>query len=180
MGGINAEVKTMFRSNRQSVHVAIISILLVSMMLTPPGLATLQANNSVLPVPNTHLQPKDVVEIVLDALANNDTPYTDAGIETTFNFASPSNKSQTGPLERFAVMVKGPVYGVMVGHKSHELIETVVNNSRAYQLVRLITAGGAAVHFAFRLGLQPDGEFEGMWMTEAVWPLEAHIEGINI
>jgi hypothetical protein len=121
-----------------------------------------------------------MVEIVLDALANNDTPYVDAGIETTFNFASPSNKAQTGPLERFAVMVKGPVYGVMVDHKSHELVETVVNNSRAYQMVRLITASGAAVHFAFRLGLQPDGEFEGMWMTEAVWPLEAPVEAISI
>jgi len=170
----------MFQSNRHSVQVAVLSILLVSMMLTLPGLATLQASNSVLPVPNTHLQPEDVVEIVLDALANNDTPYTDAGIETTFNFASPSNKSQTGPLEQFAVMIKGPVYGVMVGHKSHELIETVVNNSRAYQLVRLITAGGVAAHFAFRLGLQPDGEFKGMWMTEAVWPLDGAVEGISI
>ncbi len=170
----------MFQSNRHSVHVAVLSILLVSMMLTLPGLATLQASNSVLPVPNTHLQPEDVVEIVLDALANNNTPYVDAGIETTFNFASPSNKAQTGPLERFAVMVKGPVYGVMVGHKSHEMVETVVTDSRAYQMVRLITAGGAAVHFAFQLGLQADGEFEGMWMTEAVWPLEAPVEGISI
>jgi hypothetical protein len=170
----------MFQSNRQSVNVAVLSILIVSMMLTLPGLAALQPLNSLLPAPNTHLQPEEVVEIVLDALANNDTPYLDAGIETTFNFASPSNKTQTGPLERFAVMVKGPVYGVMVGHKSHELVETVVNNSRAYQLVRLITTGGAAVHFAFRLGLQPDGEFEGMWMTEAVWPLEAPVEGISI
>jgi hypothetical protein len=170
----------MFQPSRQPVHTAVISILLVSMILTLPGLTTLQANNSVLPVPNTHLQPEEVVALVLDALANNDTPYVDAGIETTFNFASPSNKAQTGPLERFAVMVKGPVYGVMVGHKSYELVEIVVNNSRAYQMVRLITAGGAAVHFAFRLGLQPDGEFEGMWMTEAVWPLEAPVEGISI
>jgi hypothetical protein len=170
----------MIQSNRQSVQVAVLSILLVTMMLTLPGLATLQANNSVLPVPNSHLQPEEVIEIVLDALANNDTPYVDAGIETTFNFASPSNKAQTGPLERFAVMVKGPVYGVMIGHKSHELVETVVDNSRAYQLVRLITAGGVAVHFGFRLGLQPDGEFKDMWMTEAVWPFEAPVEGISI
>jgi len=170
----------MFQSYRQSVHVAVLSILLVSMMLTQPGLATLQANKSVLLVPNTQLQPEEVVEIVLDALANNDTPYVDAGIETTFNFASPSNKAQTGPLERFAVMVKGPVYGVLVGHKSHQLVETVVSNSRAYQMVRLLSAAGATVHFAFRLGLQTDGEFEGMWMTEAVWPLEAPVEGISI
>ena len=167
----------MFRSNRQPVHVAVLSILLVLMML---NLATLQANNSVLPVPNGRLQPDDVVEIVLDALANNDTPYADAGIETTYNFASPLNKAQTGPLERFTVMVKGPVYGVMVGHKSHQLVETAVDKSRAYQLVRLITAGGVAVHFAFRLGLQSDGEFKDMWMTEAVWPLEAPVEGISI
>ena len=170
----------MFLSIRQPVIAAVLSTLLILIMLPQPGSATLQANSSALPVPDPRLQPEDVVKIVLDALANNDTPYTDAGIETTFNFASPSNKAQTGPLERFTVMVKGPVYSVMVDHKSHELSEIVMSNNRAYQWARLVTANGVAVHFGFRLGLQSDGEFKGMWMTEAVWPLDGAVEGISI
>jgi len=55
-----------------------------------------------------------------------------------------------------------------------------MSNNRAYQMVRLITTSGVAVHFAFRLGLQSDGEFKGMWMTEAVWPLDEAVEGISI
>jgi hypothetical protein len=29
----------------------------------------------------------------------------------------------------------------------------------------------ARVVFAFRLSKQIDGEFDGMWMTDAVWPV---------
>ena len=54
-----------------------------------------------LPQPALNLEPAEIVRIVINALANNDDPYPDAGIETTYNFASPSNKANTGPLERF-------------------------------------------------------------------------------
>ncbi|MFV2032813.1 MAG: DUF4864 domain-containing protein [Gammaproteobacteria bacterium] len=168
--------KSVPRKNNASV----ISILLFSFVLLLPGVAASQAGKQSLPVPNTTLQPVDVVKIILDALANNDTPYPDAGIETTFNFASPANKANTGPLERFTSMVKGPVFGSMVGHKSYEVSEVVMKEYLAYQVVRLITAKGATVHFAFRLGLQNEGEFKGMWMTEAVWPLEEIVEGIDV
>ena len=55
--------------------------------------------------PDPSLSPQDVVSIQIEALRNNDTPYEDRGIEVTFNFASPTNKRATGPLERFKVMV---------------------------------------------------------------------------
>ncbi len=47
-------------------------------------------------------------------------PYEDRGIEVTFNFASPTNKRMTGPLERFKVMVRNSVYGPMINHRSAE------------------------------------------------------------
>ena len=166
-------------SFRRQINTATISILLRLFMLPLLSLATMQAYSLALPVPNPRLQPEDVVEIVLDALAKNDTPYANAGIETTFNFASPSNKAVTGPLDRFITMVKGPVYSVMVDHKSHVLSEVVITNNRAYQWVRLITASGATVHFGFRLGLQSEGKYKGMWLTEVVWPLDADVEGIR-
>lgn len=124
-----------------------------------------------LPRPTVDLEPRDVVKIVINALSNNDRPYADAGIETTFSFASPANRVNSGPLDRFAEMVKGPPYGIMVDHAKSELGEIVLVGAKAYQLVHLTAMDGRAAVFAFRLGKQLDGEFKNMWMTDAVWPV---------
>ena len=126
-----------------------------------------------LPGPSSELQPGDVVRIVIGALARNDEPWADAGIETTYRFASPSNRVVTGPLERFARMVKGPAYGIMVNHAESEFSEVVITGDKAYQMVRVTAADGRTVVFAFRLGRQQEDEFQDMWMTEAVWPVAA-------
>ena len=124
-----------------------------------------------LPQPSLQLEPADVVRIVIEALARNDEPYVDAGIETTFAFASPANKVNTGPLSKFAKMVRNPAYGIMIDHVEREFSEVVTMGDKAYQMVKIVGRNGAEVVFAFRLGRQAEGEFEGMWMTDAVWPV---------
>lgn len=124
-----------------------------------------------LPRPSPELQPSDVVRIVIDALARNDEPHDNAGIETTFYFASPANRTNTGPLDRFTRMVRSPPYGIMIDHVKSEFSEVVFTGNKAYQIVHLTAADGRASVFAFRLGKQQGGEFEGMWMTDAVWPV---------
>ena len=124
------------------------------------------------PQPALDLAPQDVVRIVLAALSNNDDPYPDAGIATTFRFASPQNKVNTGPLERFTSMVKSYPYSDMVDHQESEVSKVVMVGEDAYLLVKLITKDGNEVAYAFRLSQQRDGKFEGMWMTDAVWPVE--------
>lgn len=125
-----------------------------------------------LPRPSAGMQPGEVVRIVIDALANNDYPYPDAGVETTFNFASPSNKALTGPLDRFVRLVKGPVFGQMINHRDSTLSKVVLEGDKAIRLVQIVGANNEMLYFAFRLGLQQEGEYEGMWLTEAVWPLQ--------
>jgi len=147
--------------------------------LSPVIMTAIVFAGSPLARPDAGFQPEEVVKIVINALADNDNPYPDAGIETTFNFASPANKINTGPLERFASMVKGPIFGMMLNHKKSEFSEVVRGENTAYQMVRLLTRDNQEVHFAFRLGLQLDGEYKGMWMTEAVWPLHSMVEGIG-
>lgn len=150
-----------------------IGLLLLALALVSPLSAAADARTDAaqLPRPSADLQPGEVVRIVIDALAHNDVPYADAGIETTFGFASPANRVVTGPLDRFTRMVKSPTYGIMVNHIDSEFSEVVFAGDRAYQMVRLTAASGLSTVFAFRLGKQLDGEFEGMWMTEAVWPV---------
>ena len=141
--------------------------------MTPAAISD-QPARPALPQPSTEREPADVVRIVIEALANNDEPFADAGIATTFAFASPSNKVNTGPLSKFTQMVKNPTYGIMVDHVEHEFSEVVQTDGQAYQMVRIKGASGAQVIFAFRLSLQRDGEFAGMWMTDAVWPVATH------
>ena len=124
------------------------------------------------PKPELHLAPEEVVRIVITALSNNDDPYPDAGIETTFKFASPQNKVNTGPLDKFARMVKNYPYGAMVDHVESDVSEVVMVGPDAYLLVKLIAGDGSEVAYAFRLSQQRDGKYRGMWMTDAVWPVE--------
>ena len=158
-----------------------LAALLIALALTPgaPPEAAIGDKPAAreLPAPSVDYKPEDVVRIVIDALASNDQPFTDAGITTTFAFASPANKVNTGPLERFIRMVKGAPYGIMVDHVDSEFSEVVYTGNTAYQMVRLTAADGRAVVFAFRLSKQLDGEFRDMWMTDAVWPVADAVPG---
>ena len=149
------------------------SLVLLAWTLSMPSSAALDESpaGAGQPRPSVELEPQDVVKIVIDALSSNDRPYADAGIETTFAFASPANRVNTGPLEKFTSMVKGAPYGIMVDHASSEFSEVFLTGNKAYQMVHLTAPDGRAVVFAFRLSRQLDGEFKDMWMTDAVWPV---------
>ena len=153
------------------------AIIILTWALIQPSIAGIEESPASvqLPQPAVELQPEDVVRIVIDALAKNDLPYPNAGIATTFNFASPANKVNTGPLDKFIRMVKAEPYGLMVDHVSSEFSEVVFAGNNAYQMVSLTGSDGRSIVYAFRLSKQQDGEFENMWMTDAVWPVANHL-----
>ena len=80
----------------------VLTILLV--MLFAGGIA--RAADLVVPDPS--IAPEEVVAIQMKALQFNDNPSPDFGIAQTWNFAHPRNRAMTGPLPRFANMLKGP------------------------------------------------------------------------
>ncbi len=147
--------------------------IIVLLLITSASNASLQSDLSStdLPSPSTDYSPEDVVKIVIDALANNNSPFDDAGIVITFSFASPENRSQTGPIDRFIRMVKAAPYGDMVNHSSSRFSEIAMDGDEAYQYVQLTTFDGSQVVYGFRLRKQQAGEYAGMWMTDAVWPV---------
>ncbi len=71
--------------------------------------------------PNSKIKPDKVIEIQLSGLQNNDLIFKDSGIEQTWNFAHPSNKKVTGPLDNFKSMIKGDSYQMMLNHLSHTI-----------------------------------------------------------
>jgi len=93
------------------------------------------------PKPDPSLSPADVVKIQLNALANIDKPSRDAGFETVFGFASPGNRSQTGPVKRFAALVREG-YPALLNHRSATLADTVIQRDEAVQGVEIIDRVG--------------------------------------
>ena len=71
--------------------------------------------------PDPSIAPVEVVAIQLKALQFNDNPEPDFGIAQTWAFAHPRNRAATGPLPRFASMIKGPSYAKMLNHSRHEI-----------------------------------------------------------
>jgi hypothetical protein len=118
--------------------------------------------------PDPSLSPQDVVRIQIEALQNNDTPHENRGIEVTFNFASPANKRMTGPLERFKVMVRNPIYGPMINHRNAKYENLMVEGEFAQIDVIINSKEGEYLGYRFILSRQHGNQYEGSWMTDAV------------
>jgi hypothetical protein len=119
-------------------------------------------------LPDPALSPNEVIDIQLSALQANDTPERDAGIAQTWAFAHPDNQRVTGPLARFAQMIKGPQYQVLLNHRSHEIQEVFRTDTEALFAVIVTSRTGNVVGFRWAVAKVVDGEHAGAWMTTGV------------
>ena len=124
-----------------------------------------KAGKAVAPVPKPELTPQQVIEIQVEALQKNDVPSPDAGIATTFRFASPSNRKVTGPLDRFALIVKSPNYKPMINHRIAGYGPVRVRGDLAVARVTIVAADGKAFEYEFRLSKDPESN---CWFTDGV------------
>jgi len=115
--------------------------------------------------PNPELSPDQVVRIQLEALRANDA--ADHGIEICFRFASPSNKSNTGPLARFVRMIKQGPYQLMLEYQTADFEPVEIIENVARQRVTL-SSTTHSITYAFYLSRQTGEECKGCWMTDAV------------
>ena len=120
------------------------------------------------PTPDPEYSPAEVVDLQLSALA--DDPVENAGIKTAYNFASPNNRRQTGPLERFVRMVNGPQYAPMIDHTEAVAGPLEREGDQAHQRVTLTGPSGRTVTYLFGLS-RYDGANESLqdcWLTDRV------------
>ncbi len=157
--GIYRLIRLGFRTMKQLLCVTALLIVLAG----PVGATHLPQTE-----PDPSLSPQEVVSIQIEALQHNDMPYEDRGIEVTFNFASPTNKRMTGPLDRFNVMVRNPVYGPMIDHRSAEYQNVKIEGDVAQVDVILESKDGKHLGYRFMLSRQRGNQYEGSWMTSAV------------
>ena len=119
--------------------------------------------------PTPEINPEEVVKIQLSSLMNNNEPYLNAGIEQTWEFAHPSNRAFTGPIQRFTQMMYAPSYAVMLDHKKHEIIEVKLDKNIAYFFIELTSNDGKMFGFKWTLEkVKEVGGFKDCWMTTAV------------
>jgi hypothetical protein len=121
-----------------------------------------------LPTPDPGYGPEQVVEIQLEALADNDDPVEDAGIKTAYNFASPANRRATGPLGRFIKMVEGARYAPMIDHVDAKAGPVERTGDRAKQRVTLTGPGDRTVTYRFELSVCNEEPLAGCWLTDSV------------
>jgi hypothetical protein len=118
------------------------------------------------PAPSPELMPDQVVKIQLEALQSNDS--TDRGIEIVFRFASPANKQNTGPLDRFSRMIKVPPYSPMLNHRRVDYDAIQIVGDEARQRVTLVDRRGNVIVYVFYLSKQTEEPCKDCWMTDAV------------
>ena len=123
--------------------------------------------------PNPKLSPEQVITIQLEALQHNDKPTKDSGIATTFKFASPANRTVTGPLSRFIQLVKNPIYRPMLNHRRAERGQIKISGDKAFQKITLISAEGKRIVYIFILSKQHEEPYKDCWMTDGVERLPA-------
>ena len=106
----------------------------------------------------------------LAALATEPRAGRDAGegLRTAWQFASPGNRAATGPLERFALMLRSPAYLGLLEHRAAQLGPVVLRGDEARLEVLVLTADDQAQGYTWVLGRQSTAPWTGCWMTDGV------------
>ena len=119
--------------------------------------------------PSSLIKPKEVIQIQLTGLMNNDNQFRDSGIEQTWNFAHPDNKKNTGPLPNFKKMIKSRSYQMLLGHQSHTI--TNVGSSDKWAQFEVIILDKNKIYHKFNWQVEKyslDGSLKDCWLTTMV------------
>ncbi len=126
------------------------------------------AHASEMVYPSPDIAPAEVIAIQLNSLRYNDNPEVDFGIRQTWTFAHPRNRAVTGPLPRFASMLKSPSYGAMLNHISHSVELAGTGEGWRKFDVFMEAANGDVLQFSWVVEKVNTGRHKDCWMTVAV------------
>ena len=119
--------------------------------------------------PNSNLKPFDVLMIQLNSLKNNNTPYKDAGIEQTWEFAHPNNKIMTGPLKKFKQMIYSKSYEILISHKNNEITILNETSNKSVYKVYILSKDKKKYYYIWQIEkVLREGDLKNCWMTTRV------------
>jgi hypothetical protein len=118
--------------------------------------------------PEKSLSPADVVRIQLETISANRRGDDMTGIEQVWTFAHPDNRRLTGPLPRFARMLRSPNYQMLLGNRGHRIERVSIDDGTAHFAVRVTSRDGGIYGYSWRLSKATEGAAVGAWMTTSV------------
>ena len=116
--------------------------------------------------PTCDRPPELVTFIQLGALRTND-PRTDEGINTTWQFAAPSNRNAIGSYERFVNLLREQ-YQPLLDAETVTLGSLERDEDTVEQPVTVTTETGDQRSYVWYLQRQSGGRYDGCWMTTSV------------
>lgn len=123
----------------------------------------------VLPAPRPGLSPEDVLRSVLDGLRDNDSPRTDAGIETAFRFLAPEYCREVGgSLGAFRDHLTDPINRTLIDYREAKRGRLFTEGDRAREKVVVSDADGDDTTYEFTLREADDGEFADCWLIDGI------------
>ena len=126
-------------------------------------------SNAELIKPNTDLKPFDVSMIQLSSLKNNNTPYKDAGIEQTWEFAHSINKAATGPLEKFKQIIYSDSYKILISHENTKTTILKESPNKFVFKVYVLSKDKKKYYYIWQIKkVEREGKFKDCWMTTGV------------
>ncbi len=122
--------------------------------------------------PTPNLTPRQVVWAQVESLRA--ALVDPAKTAICFEFASPENRTLTGPLDRFSSMVATEPFNKLANCQKYEISRTTFVDQNAAVSVLTIDSEGRELVFQFLLRRQTLPPFEECWMTEGVVPMLPH------
>tara|TARA_B110001454_G_scaffold178272_1_gene171027 strand:- start:370 stop:864 length:495 start_codon:yes stop_codon:yes gene_type:complete len=119
--------------------------------------------------PNNSIEPYQVVKIQLRSLKQNDKPTKDNGIEQTWKFAHPNNQKNTGPLDRFKLMIKGKSYEMLLNHLDHQVV--LIKSEEFVALFEVTVLDKTKTYYKFNWQVEKytkNGPLKDCWLTTMV------------
>lgn len=127
------------------------------------------------PLPNANLGPDQVIRTVIEALHNRNSPTTNAGIFTVYQFASPANRQTTSPYGKFLRLVKLPDFAPLLSRGVAAFGPLALMGDHAKQAVSIHLDDGRSAQFRFvvsrQTSEQTQGRCAGCWMVDQVIPV---------
>ena len=119
--------------------------------------------------PSPSLTPTEVVQIQLEGLSNDNSSI---GILQCRTFASPGNRTVTGPLERFGRIVRSEEFAPLQNPDRTIIGKPTVDGEITRILVSVV-AERKLRSYVWLLSKQTQPPFENCWMTDSVFAVES-------
>lgn len=118
--------------------------------------------------PNPELDVRTVLDVVLGALADNDRPRPDHGIDVTYAFASDRMRAGIGNADAFGRALHNTLNAPLLSHASAAVERFERRGDAARADVRVTCREGAHARFTLALVRARHGTRQGCWLLSGL------------